>query len=110
MCGRFTLRAAPADVAQHFGLDEVPDDLLEARFNIAPSQIIPVHAAQRPRQNSGPPRNGTRNGTGKRSGKRNGLTSAGRVEHSFASGSTSCEAPRAGCSWGLFVVAMDDRW
>jgi putative SOS response-associated peptidase YedK len=40
MCGRFTLRASPADIAQHFGLDEIPDDLFEERFNIAPSQSV----------------------------------------------------------------------
>jgi putative SOS response-associated peptidase YedK len=39
MCGRFTLRASPADVAAHFGLDEIPDHLDE-RYNIAPSQAI----------------------------------------------------------------------
>jgi putative SOS response-associated peptidase YedK len=40
MCGRFTLRAAPSDIAQHFGLDEIPDDLFEERDNIAPSQTV----------------------------------------------------------------------
>jgi putative SOS response-associated peptidase YedK len=39
MCGRFTLRAAPADVAEHFGLDEIPEPLGE-RYNIALSQTI----------------------------------------------------------------------
>jgi putative SOS response-associated peptidase YedK len=39
MCGRFSFRAAPANVAEHFGLDEVPDPLGE-RYNIAPSQTI----------------------------------------------------------------------
>jgi putative SOS response-associated peptidase YedK len=40
MCGRFTLHAKPADVAEHFGLDEIPDDLFEERYNIAPSQTV----------------------------------------------------------------------
>jgi putative SOS response-associated peptidase YedK len=40
MCGRFTLHAKPADIAEHFGLDEVPDDLFEERYNIAPSQTV----------------------------------------------------------------------
>jgi putative SOS response-associated peptidase YedK len=40
MCGRFTLHAKPADVAEHFGLDELPDDLLGERYNIAPSQTV----------------------------------------------------------------------
>jgi putative SOS response-associated peptidase YedK len=39
MCNRFTLHAKPADVAEHFGLDEIPDHLDE-RYNIAPSQTI----------------------------------------------------------------------
>jgi putative SOS response-associated peptidase YedK len=40
MCGRFTLHAKPADIAEHFGLDEIPDDLFEPRYNIAPSQTV----------------------------------------------------------------------
>jgi putative SOS response-associated peptidase YedK len=39
MCGRFTLHANPADIAEHFGLDEIPD-LLGERYNIAPSQTV----------------------------------------------------------------------
>ena len=38
MCGRFTLRTPPRQIAQHFGLDEVPD--LPPRYNIAPSQTV----------------------------------------------------------------------
>jgi putative SOS response-associated peptidase YedK len=37
MCGRFTLTKV-ADVADHFGLDEVP--ALEPRYNVAPTQAI----------------------------------------------------------------------
>jgi putative SOS response-associated peptidase YedK len=40
MCGRYTLHAKPADIAKHFGLDEIPDDLFEERYNIAPSQTV----------------------------------------------------------------------
>jgi putative SOS response-associated peptidase YedK len=40
MCDRFTLDAKPADIAEHFGLDEIPDDLFEERYNIAPSQTV----------------------------------------------------------------------
>jgi putative SOS response-associated peptidase YedK len=40
MCGRFTLHAKPADIAEHFGLDEIPDYLFEERYNIAPSQSV----------------------------------------------------------------------
>jgi putative SOS response-associated peptidase YedK len=40
MCGRFTLRTPAAEVARHFRLPDVPD--LDARYNIAPSQDIPV--------------------------------------------------------------------
>ncbi len=36
MCGRFTLRAPPEAVAEHFGLAEPP--ALSARYNIAPGQ------------------------------------------------------------------------
>lgn len=38
MCGRFVLSAAPTEIAEHFGLDAVPD--LQARFNVAPGQMI----------------------------------------------------------------------
>ena len=38
MCGRFTLSTAPTEIADHFGLDEVPE--LGARFNVAPGQLI----------------------------------------------------------------------
>src|SRR5271166_4280225 len=40
MCGRFTLRSAPAAIAQEFGLFDVPD--LSPRFNIAPTQPVAV--------------------------------------------------------------------
>lgn len=42
MCGRYTLTQSPAAIAAAFGLDlaEMPD--LEPRYNIAPSQRVPV--------------------------------------------------------------------
>src|SRR5262249_34450752 len=40
MCGRFTLRAKPSDLARLFDLDATPD--LFERFNVAPSQSVPV--------------------------------------------------------------------
>ncbi len=40
MCGRFTLAAQPALIAEAFGLSGVPD--LAPRYNIAPTQISPV--------------------------------------------------------------------
>lgn len=40
MCGRFTLRASPGVIAEQFGLFEAPD--FAARYNIAPSQPVPV--------------------------------------------------------------------
>jgi len=44
VCGRFSLRARPDDVAEHFDLDEAPE--LSARFNITPSQkVATVRAA-----------------------------------------------------------------
>src|SRR5215475_1874100 len=38
MCGRFTLRAAPAEVQAAFNLDEAPR--IEPRFNVAPVQQV----------------------------------------------------------------------
>src|SRR5690242_10198570 len=38
MCGRFTLRAAPQDLAEYFDLAEMPD--LVPRYNVAPTQMI----------------------------------------------------------------------
>ncbi len=43
MCGRFTLSASPAAIADHFGLQETP--LLEPRFNVAPGQKIATISA-----------------------------------------------------------------
>jgi putative SOS response-associated peptidase YedK len=40
MCGRFTLRSPASVIAEQFSVFEVPD--LQARFNIAPSQPVPV--------------------------------------------------------------------
>lgn len=40
MCGRYTLKAEGQTVADLFGLHEEPD--LESRYNIAPTQQIPV--------------------------------------------------------------------
>ena len=44
MCGRFTLTTPAELVAEAFGLDAVPD--LVARYNIAPSQPVPVVRAR----------------------------------------------------------------
>jgi putative SOS response-associated peptidase YedK len=38
MCGRFALKAPPADIAAHFDLDAVPE--VAPRYNIAPTQDI----------------------------------------------------------------------
>ncbi|HJT33942.1 MAG TPA: SOS response-associated peptidase [Pirellulales bacterium] len=40
MCGRFTLRTEPQQVAKHFELAELP--LFQPRYNIAPTQPAPV--------------------------------------------------------------------
>src|SRR5579862_5166529 len=40
MCGRFTLRTPASAIAEQFSLLEVPD--LQPRFNIAPTQPVPV--------------------------------------------------------------------
>jgi len=45
VCGRFTLTAPPAQVAELFDLDDVPD--LRPRFNVAPGQdVATVSAAE----------------------------------------------------------------
>lgn len=65
MCGRFTLATPAAEWAALFGLDRVPD--LEPRYNIAPTQDVPVVRSTAPAQggdgaaaastgSSGPPR------------------------------------------------------
>ncbi len=38
MCGRFTLRAAPQEVAKHFSLFDIPT--FSPRYNIGPGQVI----------------------------------------------------------------------
>jgi putative SOS response-associated peptidase YedK len=40
MCGRYSLSVPPEEFAQHFGLSDVPD--LEPRYNVAPTQDMPV--------------------------------------------------------------------
>jgi putative SOS response-associated peptidase YedK len=46
LCGRFTLRTSAREIAEEFGLTEVPD--LAPRHNIAPTQPAPL--VRRPRQ------------------------------------------------------------
>ena len=41
MCGRYTLSTPPEALAAHFALDAVPPHL-DARYNIAPGQPVPV--------------------------------------------------------------------
>jgi len=50
MCGRFTLRAAPQDVARHFLLFDVPN--FSPRYNIGPGQVI---GAVRAKTDDSPP-------------------------------------------------------
>lgn len=40
MCGRYTLRAPASELAEVFGLFDLPE--LEPRYNIAPTQVVPV--------------------------------------------------------------------
>lgn len=47
MAGRFALTATPAEVAEHFGLDDVED--FPPRYNIAPTQPILLVTAGYPR-------------------------------------------------------------
>lgn len=43
MCGRFTLIANPANLANHFSMPELLSfDVNEARYNIAPGQQVPI--------------------------------------------------------------------
>jgi putative SOS response-associated peptidase YedK len=46
VCGRFTLTLPPDLIAEAFGLDDVP--ILEARYNIAPTQPVVVVRRLRP--------------------------------------------------------------
>jgi putative SOS response-associated peptidase YedK len=46
VCGRFTLTLPPDLIAEEFGLDDVP--ILEARYNIAPTQPVAVVRRMRP--------------------------------------------------------------
>ncbi|PMB48316.1 hypothetical protein CEN41_01935 [Fischerella thermalis CCMEE 5330] len=48
MCGRYTLTAAPETIQRAFDLDTVPSELAP-RYNIAPTQPIPVITNQSPR-------------------------------------------------------------
>lgn len=49
MCGRYTLTANPNTIQLAFNLDSVPDQM-EARYNIAPSQPVPVITNQNPKE------------------------------------------------------------
>jgi putative SOS response-associated peptidase YedK len=40
MCGRYSLSASPETIRDHFGLHALP--ALEPRYNIAPTQVVPV--------------------------------------------------------------------
>jgi putative SOS response-associated peptidase YedK len=48
MCGRFTLRAAASAIAEQFAVFEAPG--FAPRYNIAPSQLVPVVRASAPRR------------------------------------------------------------
>ena len=41
MCGRYTLHHTPKEIAERFGVEPV-EELLAPRYNVAPSQIVPV--------------------------------------------------------------------
>ena len=42
MCGRFTSQAKPAEIEQEFDVEITDEKLFVPRYNIAPTQIIPV--------------------------------------------------------------------
>lgn len=48
MCGRYTLSATPEAIQQAFDLEAVPDGLTP-RYNIAPTQAIPIITNESPR-------------------------------------------------------------
>src|SRR3954462_15181352 len=41
MCGRYTL-TSPEDIAARFGLGALAETRIEPRFNVSPSQLVPV--------------------------------------------------------------------
>src|SRR3954453_14401341 len=45
MCGRYTL-TSPEDIAARFGLGALAETRIEPRFNVAPSQPVPVIVAR----------------------------------------------------------------
>lgn len=47
MCGRFVLNADPNAIQLHFNLKQMPETL-QARFNVAPTQSIPVISNDQP--------------------------------------------------------------
>lgn len=49
MCGRYTLTVEPSSLQQAFDLDNLPPAGLDARYNIAPSQPVPVITNQDPK-------------------------------------------------------------
>ncbi|MGB9689461.1 SOS response-associated peptidase [Thermogutta sp.] len=53
MCGRFTLRATPEEVASHFRLLQVPE--FSPRYNIAPGQMVGVVRHWRAELDTGQP-------------------------------------------------------
>lgn len=42
MCGRFTIKTPLQEIKEEFQIDEAPEDLGEARYNVAPTQPVPV--------------------------------------------------------------------
>lgn len=42
MCGRFSLHTVRERIVEHFGIEEFSETGISPRFNIAPSQVIPV--------------------------------------------------------------------
>jgi len=47
MCGRYTQTAAFDGLALRFGItvEEVPDEDMTSRYNVAPSQLVPIIVA-----------------------------------------------------------------
>lgn len=42
MCGRYNLRATPAEIQQFFDVLRMPEETIRPRYNIAPTQQVPI--------------------------------------------------------------------
>ncbi len=50
MCGRYASSRSAADLASHFGADEVPEEQLALSWNVAPTDPVPIVLAREDRR------------------------------------------------------------